>query len=124
MFILIFNYLTMIDIMVLYCVQWFHDRTLSRGKGRATNDKSFVFTVLCESISDATRCLDYYFRFKYSEINKHGYTLDDGEIKMHRMTIDSRKFVAHYLLLPGMQEPMDLVNVRSNLLRSHRLFGS
>lgn len=112
-----------IFVMVIYCVQWFRDKKLCKGKGRATSDMTFTFTVICRNISDATRCLDYYFRFVFSEVNKHNFNIDDGVVTMTRLTIDSRKFEAQYLLLDGMREPLYLPDPSSNLLRAHKIFG-
>lgn len=109
--------------MVLYFVQWTNDLKLSRGKGRATKDYSFCFTVLCRNSSDAMRCLEYYFRHVFCEVNLHGFTLDDGLIHLQRMTIDSRNFTAHYLLLDGMREPIYLTDPASNVFRAGSIFG-
>lgn len=111
--------------MVVYRVEWVHNNVLAKGKGRATKDEvAFVFTVLCRNISDAQRCFQYYFRFIYSSKNKHGFTIDDGVLKMQRVQVDSRCIIAHFLLLDGMREPIYLSDPGSNLLRAHSIFGT
>ena len=110
--------------MVLYSVEWRHSKELAKGKGRATsNEVRFVFTVLCRNSSDAYRCFVYYFEHEFANSNVHHYTIDDGEIRMSRLQIDSRNFIAHYLLLDGMREPIYLTDPSSNILRSDRIFG-
>lgn len=111
--------------MVLYRVEWSHSNILSKGKGRVTSKETcFFFTVLCRNSYDAHRCLRFYFDSEFRKDNKHGLTLDDGEIKMSRVTIDSRGFHPHYLMLDGMKEPLYLTDVSSNILRVHNIFGS
>ena len=110
--------------MVLYKVEWIHSKELAKGKGKVSgNEVRFVFTVLCRNIYDAHRCLDYYFNFVFSRDNKHSLIIDDGEVRMSRMIIDSRNFIAHYLLLDGMREPIYLTDPGSNLMRASRIFG-
>lgn len=110
--------------MILYHVTWSHNKSLSKGKGRVTSDEvGFNLLVLCRNITHAQSCLLFYFDHVFSKYNKHGLTLDDGEVKFSRMVIDSRGFIAHYLFLDGMREPINLVDVSSNLLRSDRIFG-
>lgn len=110
--------------MVLYKVEWIHSNILSKGKGKLTKNESyFVFTVLCRNSTDAHRCLNFYFDHQFVKSNKHSLCLDDGEIRLSRMTIDSRGFYPHYLMLDGMREPIYLTDVSSNLLRANNIFG-
>ena len=109
--------------MVLYFVKWTNESKLSKGKGRATKDYMFGFTVLCRNSSDAMRCLDFYFHREFSRVNTHDFSLDDGVIQLQRMTIDSRNFTAQYLLLDGMHEPFYLSDPASNVLRANSIFG-
>lgn len=109
-------------LMVLYYVNWSIDKSLTKGKGRATKKEDcFTFTVLCQSSQDAHRCLQWYFRHIYK--TSHSLNIDDGVIHMSRMTIDSRGFHPHYLLLEGMREPIYLPDPNSNILRADRIFG-
>lgn len=113
--------------MVLYVVKWFHDSLLSKGKGRATKTEDYlVVTVLCDNRTSALRCFEYWFEreFLRSSRNKHGYTIDDGQLELKRSIIDSRGFNAHYFLTREMKEPINLIDVGSNVLRASKIFGS
>lgn len=108
--------------MVLYLVEWLHDNKLAKGKGRSTNDSSCACTCICRNSSDALRCFEWHFRHGFDE-NRHGFTIDDGVIRMRRMIVDSRNFTAMYLMLDGMREPVYLSDPGSNVLRAHHIFG-
>lgn len=111
--------------MVLYKVEWIHSNILSKGKGRVTSKETYlVFTVLCRNSSDAHRCLIFYFDKIFRKDNKHNLTIDDGEIKLSRMTIDSRGFIAHYLMMDCMREPIYLTDMSSNIMRANHIFGT
>lgn len=102
--------------MVLYSVLWTCDPELSKGKGRIKSDNHlFAFTVLCRNSRDAHACLDWYFRFKYD--NRNSLTLDDGVITLRRCTIDSRSFVANYLMMDGIKEPLSLSDLKDSLIK-------
>ena len=108
--------------MLLYYVVWSSDNKLTKGKGKLTKDETFLrFTVLCNSSADAHRCLQWYFKNVYK--SAHNIVIEDGQIQLTRMTIDSRGFYPHYLLLDGMKEPIYLSNPSSNILRAHKIFG-
>lgn len=110
--------------MVLYNVTWSADNNLTKGKGRLHNGEHvFGFSVLCDSSSSAHRCLIWYFDHFFSKVNKHDLSLDDGVIRMNRITVDSRGFIAQFLLLYDMREPIYLSDPASNLLRADRIFG-
>lgn len=110
--------------MLLYSVTWRHSKILSKGKGRATSKETHIcFNVVCRNNHDALRCLDYHFRFVFSKDNKHGLTLDDGSIELKRSVIDSRGFDARYLMLDGMKEPFNLIDVKSNYVRYNTLYN-
>lgn len=107
--------------MVLYSVQWFCDSKLSKGKGKITNQESYIaFTVICRNSKDAVRCLDWHFLHVFD--NKHNLTVDDGEIRLMRMVVDSRNFNARYLLMDKMREPLFLSDLSSNILRLSQIF--
>lgn len=69
---------------------------------------------------DALKCLDFHFRHIYE--NPKGVLLEDGSVTLNRSKVDSRNFSAHYLLMDGMREPVDLVNLKSNIIRAHKIF--
>lgn len=110
--------------MVLYLASWSFDKnTAIRGRvGRPkTNDYGINVLVLCRNSSDALRCLSYEF---YSTIYREDSSLSfgDGEIKLSRRKIDSRGFVAQYLMMDGMKEPLFLSDMKSNILRFDKIF--
>lgn len=110
--------------MVLYSVEWLHDNKLAKGKGRSNvKDYRCVCTVICRDSSDAMRCFIFHFINEFCSLNKHGFSIDDGEIKMKRMIVDSRNFNSMYLMLDGMKEPIYLCNPKRNVLRAHKIFG-
>lgn len=112
--------------MVLYFVKWLHDSKLAKGKGRPTHKEfCLVVTVLCDKRSSALRAFEYWFdhEFRLSASNKHDFLIDDGEIHMSRSIIDSRGFIAHYLMTSEMREPIDLINISGNASRAFKIFG-
>lgn len=110
--------------MVIYLVHWELDKSLSKGKGKTCcKEQSITFSVLCRNIADASRCLAWYFENEFICQNKHELTLEDGVIRMNRMTVDSRNFTCRYLMMDGIREPLimsDLFN--SNITRLNRIF--
>lgn len=112
--------------MVLYVVKWLHDKKLAKGKGRPSMREDYlVVTVLCDTRFSALRAFEFWFdrEFVRSSANKHGFTIDDGELHLHRSIIDSRGFTAHYLMTSEMREPIYLSNIASNALRASYIFG-
>ena len=100
--------------MVLYTVTWFIRPELTKGKGRVRNNESFfAIQVLCRSARDALSCLDFHYHRVFEHRDK--FSLDDGEVTLKRSVIDSRGFHPHYLMLENMAEPINLIDVKSNL---------
>ena len=107
--------------MVIYSVQWFYDSKLGKGKGKIPNKETYIcFSVICRSSKDAVRCLDWHFNNEF--FNEHKLSVDDGEIRLSRLTVDSRNFNARYLLMDTMREPICLSDLSSNYLRSSKIF--
>lgn len=107
--------------MVLYSVVWSSEVELTKGKGRVKNKDSFLaITVLCRNAGDAIRALHYHFYHVFCPDNN--ISLDDGEIKLKRMKIDSRGFNALYLQMDGIREPIYLSDLKSNILRLNKIF--
>lgn len=108
--------------MVLYSVTWSPVKELTKGKGRIPSSENLIFLhVLCRDSKDALQALEYHFRFHYN--NRRELTLDDGQFTLSRSKIDSRGFVAHYLLMDGMKQPLNLCDVKSNIHRISTIFG-
>lgn len=108
--------------MLLYNVSWSLDDNLAKGRKKGEKiEFSLAFSVLCRNSHDALKCLDYHFRKRYGFHSK--ITLDDGSVTLKRSTIDSRGFVATYLLMDDMREPFELSNMKSNCLRINDIFG-
>ena len=91
-----------------------HDSDLSQGKGRC---KELVtgYTVLCNSKSEALRCLNWHWSKHYKE--SAAFDPDDGKLTIQRCKIDSRDFHANYLLLDKMPEPIELGSIDLSLMR-------
>lgn len=108
--------------MVLYSVCWSPDHELFKGKGRVPSSESKIFLhVLCRNSKDAILALEYHFRYHYK--NSRDLSLDDGEFTLSRSKIDSRGFVAHYLMMDGIKQPLNLIDLKSNTNRVHSIFG-
>lgn len=108
--------------MLVYLVEWWHDSTLAKGKGRASDkDIHTCFTVLCRTQRDALACLQYHFYKSFSGSTK--FDIDDGCVQIQRFTIDSRGFNVHYLLMDGMKEPLTMSDLKDNCNRLHKIFG-
>lgn len=105
--------------MVIYCVTWIHSNDLTKGKGRCLEPVT-GFTVICRNSSDALACLEYHFRNKYkgSDI----FDIEDGKVELQRCKVDSRNFHANYMMMDGIREPLELNNLKDNLLRVHKIF--
>lgn len=110
--------------MVIYFVSWEIDKSLSKGKGKtASKEESIKFSVLCRNIADASRCLAWYFEHEFSPQNKHELTLEDGVIRMYRMTVDSRNFTCRYLMMDGIKEPLIMSDIfNCNVSRLNKIF--
>lgn len=108
--------------MLLYSVVWWYDSDLAKGKGRIKNHEHLVqFSVICRNSADAVLALHYHF-YKVYRPSK-GITIEDGQIELKRMKIDSRGFNANYLYMDGIREPLHLSDLKSNSLRLKQIFG-
>lgn len=108
--------------MVLYYIRWERDEDFPLKKLSKDNKHRHLVhaNVLCQSVSDATRFLAWYFGkcFGFQD----DITLADGFISYKRCKIDSRGFTPEYLMLPGMKEPFYLIDAKSNYLRFKDIF--
>lgn len=108
--------------MVVYIVTWTYDKNLAKGKGKIPQSQHFFgFNVLCRNSSDAVKCLQYHFNKVFN--HSSGITPDDGEIKLQRQVIDSRSFNIQYLFMDGILEPIELSDLKSNVVRLNSIFG-
>lgn len=106
--------------MVIYSVTWMISKDLSKGKGRAKRPEHLTgFSVLCRNANDALSCLMYHFQQTYPN---SPFTIDDGEVILKRMVVDSRNFTFNYLFMDNMREPLIMSDVSSNRLRAHLIF--
>ena len=105
--------------MLLYSVIWSHNNDLATCKGKRQNFTT-CFTVLCRSSQDALKCLEYHFRNHF--INSDSFSLDDGDITLSRSKIDSRNFNATYMMMDDIQEPIELSDLKSSLLRLSKYY--
>lgn len=107
------NYLN----MVIYSVQWFVDKNLTKGKGRLGDAEYYIiFSVLCRTIADAQRCFNWVFEFEFPW-RKHQLSPDDGVLTMKREKVDSRHFEAKYLMFKDMKMPLNLHDINGSLFQ-------
>lgn len=108
--------------MVLYLIHWERDPDFPRKDlTEEQKDTSYFFvSCLCQSVHDAVKCAEYYFGKKLGYRGSLRFT--DGVLKCKRQKVDSRNFTVTYLMLPGMKEPFDCVDAKSNYLRLKDLF--
>lgn len=108
--------------MILYSITWERDPDFPRKELTTVQKESsyFIISCLCRSIQDAVRCAEWYWMKKYTF--RGSLRITDGVLKCTRQKVDSRNFNSHYLMLPGMKEPFDCVDVNSNYLRLNNLF--
>lgn len=106
--------------MVIYYVRWLRDDVNARGttKGRPCKKSTslYGFTVLCRNASDATRCLQHVF-YNVWHLDSVGLCLEDGEISMKRVNVDSRNFEVTWLFMDGIREPISLLDLDKSLFR-------
>lgn len=108
--------------MVLYLVNWTAESELTQGKGKVKNREGVIgFTVLCRNCHDAVSCLYWYFDHEYK--NSNNLSVDDGVVRLTRCKIDSRGFTANYMMMDGIREPIELADLKSNILRIHKIFN-
>lgn len=107
--------------MLLYYARWTFNPLNGSGKGNKIrkNDSTIDAVVLCSSSYNAHETLVYLFNRKFLNTD---IDFQDGDIFIERKKIDSRGFIANWLMLDEFKEPFNLCNVNSNLLRFHSIF--
>lgn len=103
--------------MVVYNVRWQRrDDVSSNVKGRRkVSDNSYQFTVLCKSLKDAVKCLEYLFYMDFQ--SNTGINIGDGETTFTRVSLDSREFHVKYLLMDDMHKPLNLFQIDKSLMK-------
>lgn len=108
--------------MLVYLVTWVFNKDLAKGKGKIPKSEHFFgFSVLCRNSQDAVKCLNYHFYKVFAPTS--GLTPEDGEIRLQRQIVDSRKFEVNYLFMDGIREPLELADLKSNVNRLTQIFG-
>lgn len=109
--------------MVLYYVRWTVNPDLVKGKGRLKSDEVLIaFNVLCNNITDAHNCFLWHFNNEYPW-HRLDISVGDGELTLTRCKIDSRKFIAKYLLVEDMRIPLNVVNPKQTFLKYANQFS-
>lgn len=105
--------------MLVYHIRWTYDSDLGKGTGKKKFSDQFLDTlVLCRNSHQALSCLIWLFRQKHGET----ISMDDGRITCERFKVDSRNIIVNYLMLEGMNEPLNLVDIPSNRRRLSNIF--
>lgn len=106
--------------MLVYHVRWSYDTDLGKGTGKKKfHDQFLDVLVLCRNSHQALSTLQWLFLQKHLD---DGFSIDDGIITCKRCAVDSRNIIVQYLMLEGMKEPLNLVDIPSNSRRLSNIF--